>query len=116
MIKINKGLDLPITGEPAQTVSAEVAVKSVAIVGTDYVGLKPTMSVREGDQVKLGQVIFADKKNEGVVFTAPGAGVVKAINRGERRALQSVVIELSEQEEAVEFASYSADQLGSLSR
>lgn len=116
MIKINKGLDLPITGEPAQTVSAEVAVKSVAIVGADYVGLKPTMSVREGDQVKLGQVIFADKKNEGVVFTAPGAGVVKAINRGERRALQSVVIELSEQEEAVEFASYSADQLGSLSR
>ena len=116
MIKINKGLDLPITGEPAQTVSAEVTVKSVAIVGADYVGLKPTMSVREGDQVKLGQVIFADKKNEGVVFTAPGAGVVKAINRGERRALQSVVIELSEQEEAVEFASYSADQLGSLSR
>jgi len=116
MIKINKGLDLPITGEPAQTVSAAVAVKSVAILGTDYVGLKPTMSVREGDQVKLGQVIFADKKNEGVQFTAPGAGVVIAINRGERRALQSVVIELSEQEEAVEFASYGSDQLGSLSR
>lgn len=116
MIKINKGLDLPITGEPAQTVSAEVAVKSVAILGTDYVGLKPTMSVREGDQVKLGQVIFADKKNEGVQFTAPGAGVVKAINRGERRVLESVVIELSEQEEAVEFASYDAAQLGSLTR
>jgi len=116
MIKINKGLDLPITGEPAQTVSAEVAATSVAILGTDYVGLKPTMSVKEGDQVKLGQVIFADKKNEGVQFTAPGAGVVKAINRGERRALQSVVIELSGEEDAVEFASYDAAQLGSLSR
>lgn len=116
MIKINKGLDLPITGEPAQTVSAEIAVKSVAILGTDYVGLKPTMSVKEGDQVKLGQVIFADKKNPGVVFTAPGAGVVSAINRGDRRVLQSVVIELSEQEDAVEFASYDAAQLGSLSR
>lgn len=116
MIKINKGLDLPITGEPVQTVSAEVAVTSVAILGTDYVGLKPTMSVKEGDQVKLGQVIFADKKNEGVQFTAPGAGVVKAINRGERRALQSVVIELSGEEDAVEFASYDAAQLGSLSR
>jgi Na+-transporting NADH:ubiquinone oxidoreductase subunit A len=116
MIKINKGLDLPIAGEPAQTISGSVAAKTVAILGTDYVGLKPTMSVKEGDQVKLGQVIFADKKNEGVVFTAPGAGVVKAINRGERRALQSVVIEVSEQEEAVEFASYGADQLGTLSR
>jgi len=116
MIKINKGLDLPITGEPAQVVSADVAVSSVAILGTDYVGLKPTMSVREGDQVKLGQVIFADKKNDGVVFTAPGAGVVKAINRGERRVLESVVIELSDVEESVEFASYGAGQLGSLSR
>lgn len=116
MIKINKGLDLPITGEPAQVVSADVAVSSVAILGTDYVGLKPTMSVREGDQVKLGQVIFADKKNDGVVFTAPGAGVVKAINRGERRVLESVVIELSDVEESVEFASYGADQLGSLTR
>jgi len=116
MIKINKGLDLPITGEPAQVVSADVAVSSVAILGTDYVGLKPTMSVREGDQVKLGQVIFADKKNDGVVFTAPGAGVVKAINRGERRVLESVVIELSDEEESVEFASYGTDQLGSLTR
>jgi len=71
MIKINKGLDLPIAGEPAQTISGSVAAKTVAILGTDYVGLKPTMSVKEGDQVKLGQVIFADKKNEGVVLQHP---------------------------------------------
>ena len=116
MIKINKGLDLPITGAPEQSISATASVSSVAILGPEYVGLKPTMLVREGDRVKLGQAIFADKKNEGVQFTAPGAGVVKAINRGERRALQSVVIELDAEEEAVEFAQYSADQLASLSR
>lgn len=114
MIKINKGLDLPITGAPAQTISGNVAVKSVAVLGADYVGLKPTMAVKEGDQVKLGQVIFTDKKNEGVQFTAPGAGVVKAINRGDKRVLQSVVIELSEQEESIQFASYDVQQLSSL--
>ncbi|SEG00142.1 Na(+)-translocating NADH-quinone reductase subunit A [Marinobacterium lutimaris] len=116
MIKINKGLDLPIAGAPEQVVSATIDARTVALVGLDYVGLKPTMSVKEGDRVKLGQVIFTDKKTPGVQYTAPGAGVVKAVNRGERRVLQSVVIEVDDQEESVEFKSYSADQLSGLSR
>lgn len=115
MIKINKGLDLPITGAPEQSITDGPAVNSVAVVGTDYVGMKPTMAVKVGDRVKLGQVIFSDKKTEGVHYTAPGAGVVKAINRGDRRMLQSVVIEL-DGDEAVEFNKYSAEQLSGLSR
>ncbi len=116
MIKIKKGLDLPITGEPTQTIEDAVKVGSVALIGYDYVGLKPTMAVKEGDRVKLGQVIFTDKKTEGVQYTAPGAGVIKVINRGERRVLQSVVIELDAEEEYVEFTRYDANQLSSLSR
>ncbi|MBP0048646.1 Na(+)-translocating NADH-quinone reductase subunit A [Marinobacterium sp. AK62] len=116
MIKINKGLDLPIAGAPEQVISDGNPVRTVALLGEDYVGMKPTMLVREGDRVKLGQAIFADKKTEGVQYTAPGAGTVKAVNRGERRVLQSVVIELDEQEEAVEFDSYSSSELSQLSR
>ncbi len=117
MIKINKGLDLPITGAPEQVVSsASPVIRSVAVSGPDYVGCKPTMAVKVGDRVKLGQLIFTDKKTEGVQVTAPGAGVVTAINRGERRVLLSVVIELDAEEEAVEFARYDAAQLGSLTR
>ena len=116
MIKINKGLDLPITGAPEQVVSATANARTVALVGLDYVGMKPTMMVKEGDRVKLGQVIFTDKKTPGVQHTAPGAGVVRAVNRGERRVLQSVVIELDEQEEAETFASYPASELSGLTR
>ncbi|QEW06498.1 Na(+)-translocating NADH-quinone reductase subunit A [Nitrincola iocasae] len=116
MIRIKKGLDLPITGEPAQTIEEAAKVSSVALIGYDYVGMKPTMAVKEGDRVKLGQVIFTDKKTEGVQYTAPGAGVVKTINRGERRVLQSVVIELDAEEEAIEFSQYAADQLATLTR
>lgn len=117
MIKIKKGLDLPITGAPEQAVKAAVpAIRSVAVCGPDYVGCKPTMAVKVGDRVKLGQVIFSDKKTEGVQFTAPGAGVVTEINRGERRVLQTVVIELDGNEEAETFAQYDAAQLDSLSR
>lgn len=113
MIKIKSGLDLPISGAPEQRIEAARAVRSVAIMGCDYHGMKPTMAVQVGERVKLGQLLFSDKKNPGVHFTAPGAGVVSAIHRGEQRVLQSVVIDL-DGDEAVEFARYEADQLAAL--
>lgn len=115
LIKTKKGLDLPITGEPEQVVHSDGGdVRSVAVIGLDYVGLKPTMNVAEGDRVKLGDVLFADKQHPSVVFTSPGAGVVKAINRGARRVLQSVVIEL-DGDEAVTFPAYAESELANLS-
>lgn len=90
--------------------------RTVAVLGGDYVGLKPSMSVAEGDTVKLGQPIFMDKKIDGVVFTSPGAGKVVAINRGDRRALQSVVIELDDAAGAVEFPVHDSGSLSSLDR
>jgi Na+-transporting NADH:ubiquinone oxidoreductase subunit A len=116
MIKINKGLDLPITGVPEQKISDGPAVKSVALLGPDYAGMKPSMEVKVGDKVKLGQLLFTDKKTEGVKYTAPGAGKVVAINRGSRRVLQSVVIDLSSKEEEETFASYKEKDLESLAR
>jgi len=115
MILIKKGLNLPITGAPEQIIHQGNPVKSVAIVGPDYNGMKPTMRVNEGDSVKLGQILFEDKKTPGVVFTAPGSGKVTEINRGEKRALQSVVIELAGDEEEV-FESYPEQKLQGLKR
>jgi Na+-transporting NADH:ubiquinone oxidoreductase subunit A len=116
MIEVKKGLDLPITGAPEQRIEDARPVHHVAILGTDYIGMKPTMEVREGDKVKLGQLLFTDKKNEGVRFTAPAAGEVIAINRGEKRRLLSVVIKVDENEEAVEFTAHGRDKLESLER
>lgn len=110
---IKKGLDLPITGSPKQEIENGNQVKTVAILGMDYVGMKPTMMVNEGDKVKLGQVLFSDKKNPGVNFTSPAAGVVKSINRGAKRVLQSVVIELHGSAHET-FAKYKATDLSSL--
>lgn len=115
MFKITKGLDLPLSGAPKQEIAGVASAKRVAVIGPDYHGMKPTMLVKEGDQVKKGQVIFTDKKTEGVKYTAPAAGTVVAINRGERRVLQSVVIEVSGNE-SIEFAKYSGSQLGTLER
>jgi Na+-transporting NADH:ubiquinone oxidoreductase subunit A len=110
---IKKGLDLPITGCPDQVISEGAEVKTVALLGPDYPGLKPRMAVQEGDRVKLGQELFSDKQTPGVIFTSPGSGTVKAIARGAKRALQSVVIEL-DGDEAESFASYSQTKLSKL--
>lgn len=111
---IKKGLNLPIAGNPAQIIGDANTVKSVAVLGNDYVGMKPTMLVEEGQQVKLGQVLFADKKTPGVNFTSPGAGTVKAINRGAKRVLQSIVIELHG-DDAINFQAYEQSQLAAIS-
>ena len=96
MIKIKKGLNLSIAGAPEQIVDSSRAVRSVAILGHDYAGMKATMLVTQGETVDKGQALFADKKIEGVVYTAPEAGTVTQINRGDKRSLLSVVIEIGQ--------------------
>ncbi len=93
-ITIKKGLNIPLAGAPQQNLTAASAISSVALLGGDTPGLKPAMAVRQGDRVRLGQPLFSDKRNPDVPYTSPGSGTVSVINRGERRVLQSVVIEL----------------------
>ena len=112
-IKIKKGLDIPIKGEPEKSISDGAPVKTVAAVATDVSGIRPRMAVQVGDRVRLGQVLYHDKRNPDVPFTAPGAGEVIAVNRGARRALQSVVIRL-EGDDAESFDSWPAAELATL--
>lgn len=115
MITIRRGLDLPINGKPEQVISDAPIVTTVAVIGPDYHGMKPTMAVKEGDTVKLGQLLFTDKKTEGVRYTSPASGTISAINRGARRVLESVVIEINGDEKET-FAQYKADDLIELTR
>ncbi|PAY20577.1 NADH:ubiquinone reductase (Na(+)-transporting) subunit A [Rhodopirellula sp. SM50] len=94
MITIKEGLDLPILGTPAQHIEVAKPVTQVALVGDDYIGMKPTMLVAPGDKVKLGQPLFTDKKTEGVTYTSPAAGTVADVIRGEKRKFEAVVIDV----------------------
>jgi Na+-transporting NADH:ubiquinone oxidoreductase subunit A len=120
--KSKRGLRLPIQGEPTQQVEAARASTRIALLGADYPGLRPTMHAKVGETVKRGQLLFEDKKMPGVRFTSPGAGKVVAINRGEKRVFQSMVIELTRGEiegragraEQVSFSSYTGKHPASL--
>ncbi len=116
MLKINSGLNIPITGEPNQLSCDSKAVKSVAIVGADYIGMKPTMQVEVGQKVKKGEVLFTCKKNLGLKLTAPAAGTIKSIMRGEKRFFEVIDIDLSEQDEQINFESYAKKPLADWSQ
>ncbi|MFC0821345.1 Na(+)-translocating NADH-quinone reductase subunit A [Moraxella marmotae] len=117
MITIKKGLDLPITGEPSKQISEHTPTK-VALVGYDYVGMRPTMYVKEGDTVVKGQVLYEDKKRIGVRYTAPVSGTVVAINRGERRVFESLIIAVDAQanKDEITFDAYRPEDLSALDR
>ncbi len=115
MIKIRKGFDIPLAGEPAQTIEDGPPLSVVGLLGDDYIGMRPTILAQEGEAVKKGQPLFEDKKTPGVLFTAPVAGTVKEIRRGAKRKFESVIIEVGGEDE-VEFASYYDTDLDGLSR
>ena len=96
--KFRKGIALPIGGKPAQEIEQAGPCQQVAVLATDSVGLRPKMHVSVGDDVRRGQLLFEDKSTPGVRYTAPAAGTVVDIHRGDRRALQSLVIKISRAE------------------
>ncbi|NNL65192.1 MAG: Na(+)-translocating NADH-quinone reductase subunit A [Myxococcales bacterium] len=124
MHEISKGLDLPIQTNLLQVVRNTAWPTRVAVMADDFPGMKPSMKVAEGETVRRGQVLFEDRKCPGVLHTAPGAGRVIGIHRGAKRALQSVVIDLTDREragefdpeEAVRFETFTGKAPGELSR
>lgn len=114
MIKIKRGLNLPIAGVPEQKIDTAKNVEKVAVLGSDFVGLKPSVLVKEGDLVQLGQPLLNDKENPGVNFASPATGKILAVNRGYRRVLESIVIEVSKDEKSPQFTTYTESDLENL--
>ncbi len=115
--RISKGLDLPLAGDPVQAIDEARPVGRVALLGADYHGMRPTLLVKEGDRVLRGQPLFEDKKTPGVLHTAPAAGTVAAINRGEMRVFQSLVVDVADDDGAdaqVAFAQHRAQPVAGL--
>lgn len=118
---IRKGLDLPLAGAPAQVVEPARAVTRVALLAADALGAKPAFAVEPGARVARGQLLFEDRKSPGVRWTAPAAGTVEALHRGERRAFASLVIAVdadadADPEAAVRFAAFTGKPAPALAR
>lgn len=102
MIKIKKGIDIHLVGEAKKEVK-DYMPQLFAIKPHDFIGVVPKMHVAEGDDVKVGTVLFHDKNNESVFFTSPVSGKVKAIVRGEKRVILQVIVESDGKFETIDF-------------
>ena len=113
--EIRRGLQVPISGVPLEEISSVRPPRHVALLGDDYIGMKPTMHAQVGDRVRKGQRLFEDKNNTGVWFTAPATGTVKAIVRGAKRKFESLVIEVDhDSQEQEKFDAFTEDNLKAL--
>ncbi|MEL6531933.1 MAG: Na(+)-translocating NADH-quinone reductase subunit A [Pseudomonadota bacterium] len=96
LIELKKGLNLPVEGAPEQAISDAPSSRTVAVLGEDYIGLKPRILVEEGEAVAIGSPLMAHKDTPDVLIVSPAAGTVKAVNRGARRKLISIEIEVND--------------------
>ena len=93
VIKLTKGLDLPLDGRAQEELKSVSRPDVFSICPDHYAGIKPKLAVHEGDVVKAGDPLFRDKKFEEMSFASPVSGKVQAIIRGERRKIMSITIE-----------------------
>lgn len=109
-IKLRKGLDITLQGE-AEKVKTTAETSAFAIKPPDFHGLVPKMTVKVGDKVKTGSVIFFDKYQEEIKFVSPVAGEVTDIVRGEKRRILEVRIKADGTDASEEFGASNPDSM-----
>ena len=77
IIKIKKGLDIPVGGKPEKRVVDARSIRCYAVKPADVIGMNPRLQVAEGDPVAAGQTVVADKNDERLALTSPVDGVVR---------------------------------------
>ena len=99
-IVITKGHDLSMAGFPNGEISNINGIKKLAILPTDFRGVKPKVIVAEGDSVKIGEALFFDKLNPKIKWASPGGGKVSSIVYGPRRVLEKIEVDLDKNQES----------------
>ena len=102
-IKIKKGLDIPLMGEPQDIFLGEVKSDVLKICPEDFTGVTPKLSVRVGDEVKAGTALMYDRNHPSVKVASPVSGVVTEILRGEKRRILNITVERKGENEVIDF-------------
>ena len=112
-IRLKKGLNIPLAGAAPAKIAETVAPDLVAVKPTDFKALVPKLSVKEGDSVKAGDVLFVDKMCPEIRFCSPCSGVVHQIVRGDKRKLLAVTVKADAEQKSVGFESVDCSKMDS---
>ncbi len=105
-VKVKKGWQFKIAGQPSQRIFDRPAGSYLAAVPHVLPFIKPRLQVKEGDSVKIGSVLFEDKKLAALKFLSPGCGTISGISYGPRRVVREIIIELNDNENFEEFEKF----------
>lgn len=103
VIRIRKGLNIPVQGEAEKILQMAPRAASYAVSPGDFHGLTPKLLVKEGDRVKAGTPLFFDKYNEQIQFVSPVSGVFSLLVRGDKRRILELRIEPDASDDYVQF-------------
>ena len=116
-IKLKKGFDLNLAGKAENKTIEVTQPDTFALKPTDFSGLsRPKLVVKEGDNVKAGSPIFFERNVEDIIYTSPVSGEIVEIKRGEKRKVLEVKILADKEVEFEKFNTYSASDIGNLSK
>jgi Na+-transporting NADH:ubiquinone oxidoreductase subunit A len=115
-IRTHKGYDLPISGEPSSQLVRIATPERVASLPARIPFVKPRLTVKEGDAVKIGSILFEDKRNSDVKFLSPGGGRIQQINFGKRRVIKEIIIKLDGEEERERFETFGETEIDIIKR
>lgn len=101
VIRVTKGYDIPISGAAEESIVQATTASRVAIKPPDIRGFVPRLKVKVGDRVALGDPLAEHKADTRILLTSPAGGQVVAINRGPRRRIEDIVIEVTLDSEPV---------------
>jgi Na+-transporting NADH:ubiquinone oxidoreductase subunit A len=101
-IKVKKGLNIPIKGEPQGDVLPLKEPSFISLNLSCFESVKFRLLVKPEESVKKGQPLVEIKKFEGTFIVSPAGGIVREIRRGLKRRLLDIVIEVSRDEEEIE--------------
>ena len=104
-INIKKGHNIRIAGKPKKEIVDINHPATLAILPTDFKGVKPKLIVNQGDEVKIGSPLFFDKTKPDVKWASPGYGKINNIEYGPRRVIQNIEILLNQEQEYIEHKS-----------
>ena len=116
-LTIKKGYRFRSAGEPSQELASLTDPERITFLPEKIPYIKPRLKVAQGDAVKIGSLLFEDKRNLRFRFLSPAGGVVSKIHLGPRRVIKAIVIDRDPKAEAhVRFQSVSAAMLATIDR
>jgi Na+-transporting NADH:ubiquinone oxidoreductase subunit A len=92
IIRIKKGLDIPLKGDVTDASIVELRANRVAVVPDDFPGYLWKALVKVGDEVVKGSPLLGDKDTGKINVVSPISGVVEEVRRGERRKIEAVIV------------------------